>query len=124
MPGRNVSTAATLNDSELVLRRELVASVQKLAGEIGERNMSCYPQLLAAADFIEKSFLDAALKPRRETFASLAHQALEHVTDQRRGRQGEDPRPDDALDDAPFHAAESFHRSDAHDRSGNDVRSG
>ncbi len=68
MPGRNISTAAPLSADELGLRAELVADVQKLAGEIGERNMQRYPQLNAAADFIEASFVQAGLRPRRDTY--------------------------------------------------------
>src|SRR5204863_2279076 len=55
MPGRNTSTAAALSAAEIALRGELVADVQALAGEIGERNMIRYAQLNAAADFIEAS---------------------------------------------------------------------
>src|SRR4051812_41537144 len=68
IPGNNVASAAKLTEIETVLRAELTADVQKLAGEIGERNMRRYPQLLAAADFIEGSFTSAALKPRRNTY--------------------------------------------------------
>jgi Zn-dependent M28 family amino/carboxypeptidase len=50
------------------LRAELAADVQTLAGEIGERNLPHYPQLTAAADFIEGSFSRAGLEPRRETY--------------------------------------------------------
>jgi Zn-dependent M28 family amino/carboxypeptidase len=42
--------------------------VQKLAGEIGERNMSHYVQLNAAADFIEDSFSRAGLRTRRDSY--------------------------------------------------------
>ncbi len=68
MPGKNVSTAAALSADESVLRAELVADVQKLAGEIGERNTQRYPQLNAAADFIEASFSRAGLRTRRDTY--------------------------------------------------------
>jgi hypothetical protein len=68
MPGRNISTAAALNESEIAFRAELVADVQKLAGDIGERNMNRYPQLLAAADFIEASLAGAGLMPRRVSY--------------------------------------------------------
>jgi hypothetical protein len=67
-PGKNVSTAALLSAAEVALRAELVADVQALAGDIGERNLSRYPQLNAAADFIEGSFSRAGLQPRRETY--------------------------------------------------------
>lgn len=68
MPGRNISTAAPLSEAEIALRAELVADVQALAGEIGERNLQHYAQLNAAADFIEGSFARAGLKPRRDTY--------------------------------------------------------
>ena len=68
MPGKNISNAAALSPDEIALREELHADVQKLAGEIGERNMWHYPQLNAAADFIENSFSRAGLRPRRDTY--------------------------------------------------------
>ena len=68
MPGRNISTAAPLSAAEIALRAELAADVQALAGDIGERNMRRYPQLNAAADFIENSFSRAGLRPRRDTY--------------------------------------------------------
>jgi Zn-dependent M28 family amino/carboxypeptidase len=68
MPGKNVSTAAPLSPDEIALREELRADVQTLGGEIGERNMAHYPQLLAAADFIESSFSRAGLQPRRDSY--------------------------------------------------------
>src|SRR5215831_9027995 len=39
MPGKNVSTAGRLSADEVALREELRVNVQKLAREIGERNM-------------------------------------------------------------------------------------
>ncbi|HYJ03496.1 MAG TPA: M28 family peptidase [Chthoniobacterales bacterium] len=68
MPGKKIFKAAPLSDAEIVLRTELVADVQALAGEIGERNMLRYSQLNAAADFIEASFSRAALQPRRISY--------------------------------------------------------
>ena len=68
MPGKNVSKAGPLSPDEVVLREELRANVQKLAGEIGERNMWHYAQLNAAADFIEDSFSRAGLRTRRDTY--------------------------------------------------------
>jgi hypothetical protein len=78
MPGRNTSSAAALNDSEVALRAELAADVQTLAGKIGERNLSHYPQLNAAADFIEASFSRAGLQPRRDSY-DLRGQACHNV---------------------------------------------
>jgi Peptidase family M28 len=68
MPGKNISKAAPLSPDEVALREELRTDVQKLAGEIGERNMWHYAQLNAAADFIEGSFLHAGLRPRRDSY--------------------------------------------------------
>src|SRR5215813_5526458 len=68
MPGKNVSHIAPLLPDEVALREELRADVQKLAGEIGERNMWHYAQLNAAADFIEQSFSRAGLRPRRDSY--------------------------------------------------------
>ena len=67
-PGKNVSKAWPLSPDEVTLREELRANVQKLAGEIGERNMSHYVQLNAAADFIEDSFSRAGLRTRRDSY--------------------------------------------------------
>ena len=68
MPGKNISNAAPLSPDEVTLREELRANVQKLAGEIGERNMWRYAQLNAAADFVEDSFSRAGLRPRRDSY--------------------------------------------------------
>ena len=68
MPGKNVSKAGPLAPDEVALREELRANVQKLAGEIGERNMWNYAQLNAGADFIENSFSRAGLRTRRDSY--------------------------------------------------------
>jgi hypothetical protein len=68
MPGKSVSKAAPLSPDEVTLREELRADVQKLGGEIRERNMWHYPQLNAAADFIEETFSRAGLRSRRDSY--------------------------------------------------------
>src|SRR5262245_16868136 len=68
MPGKNVSKAAPLSPDEVALREELRADVEKLAGEIGERNMWHYAQLNGAANFIEDSFSHAGFHPRRGSY--------------------------------------------------------
>ncbi|MBO0694676.1 MAG: M28 family peptidase [Verrucomicrobia bacterium] len=78
MPGKNISRAAALSPDEVALREELRANVQKLAGEIGERNMWHYPQLNAAADFIEDSFSRAGFHPRRDSY-DLRGQAYHNI---------------------------------------------
>ena len=78
MPGKNISKTAALSANEIALREELHADVQKLAGEIGERNMWHYPQLNAAADFIEDSLSRAGLHPRRDSY-ELRGQACHNI---------------------------------------------
>jgi len=78
MPGRNVSRAAPLSPDEVALREELRANVQKLGGEIGERNMWHYAQLNATADFIEDSFSQAGLHPRHDSY-DLHGQACHNI---------------------------------------------
>jgi Zn-dependent M28 family amino/carboxypeptidase len=69
MPGRSFRGAPpALTPAEEALRDELAADVQKLAGEIGERNVQHYAELVAAADFIGRSFADAGLRIRREGY--------------------------------------------------------
>jgi len=68
MPGKNISKAAALSPAETILRDELIADVRTLAAEIGERNTPRYPQLNAAAEFIESSFARAGLRTRRDTY--------------------------------------------------------
>src|SRR6266550_4088631 len=84
MPGKNISKAAPLSPDEVKLREELRADVQKLAGEIGERNMWHYAQLNAAADFIEDSFSRAGLRPRRDTY-EMQGQACHNIEAEIRG---------------------------------------
>ena len=52
------------------------------------------------------------------------HDSRERVTEQAGGGKSEDPGPNDAFDDGPFHAAETFHGADAHDGCGDDVGGG
>jgi len=88
MPGRNISTAAALTEREVALRAELIADVQALAGDIGERNTTRYAQLNAAADFIEGSLARAGLTPRRESY-DLRGQACHNIEVEIRGTRPE-----------------------------------
>jgi Zn-dependent M28 family amino/carboxypeptidase len=88
MPGRNALAAATLAAEEVALREELRADVQTLAGQIGERNMARYPQLNAAADFIENSFARAGLNPRRDRY-KLRGLACHNIEAEIRGSSSE-----------------------------------
>jgi hypothetical protein len=88
MPGRNISTAAALNDAEKTLRAELVADVKALAGDIGERNLNRYPNLLAAVDLIEASLTRAGLTPRRDSY-ELRGRACHNIEVEIRGTRPE-----------------------------------
>lgn len=68
MPGKSVSQPAALSAEEITLRGELQTDVQKLAGDIGERNIPHYAELSAAADYVEASLATAGLQPRRHTY--------------------------------------------------------
>jgi hypothetical protein len=85
MPGKNISKAAPLSPDEIALREELRADVQKLAGDIGERNMWHYTQLNEAADFIDDSFSRAGLHPRRDSY-DLHGQACHNIEAEIPGR--------------------------------------
>ena len=69
MPGKSFSgTPPPLSADEETLRAELMAHVQKLGGEIGERNVNHYRELVAAADYIDATFAGAGLQVRREGY--------------------------------------------------------
>ena len=53
MPGKSgIECGVAIGFRDIMLRDELKADVQELAGKIGERNLSRYPRLIAAAEFI------------------------------------------------------------------------
>jgi Zn-dependent M28 family amino/carboxypeptidase len=87
MPGKNISKAAPLSTTEVEMRAELIADVQTIGGQIGERNLTRYPQLNAAADFIEDSFSRAGLHPRRDSY-ELHGRACHNIEAEIRGAQG------------------------------------
>ena len=69
MPGRSFrGPAPQLTPDEMTLRDELVAHVQKLAGEIGERNLAHYPRLAEAAHYIETELTGAGYQVRRDSY--------------------------------------------------------
>jgi hypothetical protein len=88
MPGKNVSQPSRLSADEIALREELQGHVQKLAGEIGERNLSQYAALYLAAEYIEQSFVAAGLTPRRDAF-DISGRACHNLEVQIAGRSPE-----------------------------------
>ena len=69
MPGSSFrGPAPQLTSDEVTLRDELAAHVQKLAGEIGERNLAHYPRLVEAAHYIETELTGAGYQVRRDSY--------------------------------------------------------
>jgi Peptidase family M28 len=69
MPGNSYNgDLPPLTAKELALRDEMTRDVNKLAGEIGERNYIKYEQLNQAADFIHSSFQAMAYEVKRQTY--------------------------------------------------------
>ena len=88
MPGRIFRTRRRSHRLRVELRAELIADVQTLGWQIGERNMARYPQLNAAADFIENSFSRAGLQPRRDSY-DLHGRACHNIEAEIRGARPE-----------------------------------
>jgi Zn-dependent M28 family amino/carboxypeptidase len=89
MPGRSFhGPPPPLTSEELVLRDELRADVETIAGKIGERNVERYPELTAAADFIERSLSDTKLVPRRDGY-NVAGKLCQNVEAEIAGSQPE-----------------------------------
>lgn len=57
-----------LTEKQTILRDELRSHVEKLAGEIGERNLFQPKKLRAAVDYIESTFTNAGLSVTRQTY--------------------------------------------------------
>ena len=57
-----------LTPDEMTLREELIAHVQKLAGQIGERNLAHYRQLTEAAHYIETELTAAGYQVRWDNY--------------------------------------------------------
>jgi Zn-dependent M28 family amino/carboxypeptidase len=70
MPGKTYAgPLSILTDAQISLRNELAADVEKLAGQIGQKNIFNYHNLAAAADFIESSLTDAGYNVHRQDFS-------------------------------------------------------
>lgn len=69
MPGKSYKgQLSALTDKQILIRDELARDVNKLADEIGERNIWNYKQYTVAADFIETSLVQAGYKIRRQGY--------------------------------------------------------
>jgi len=69
MPGKNFrGPLPVLNAEQTALRDELHRHVEKLAGEIGERNIFRAKKLAAAADYIEATLAESGHEVSRQSF--------------------------------------------------------
>jgi peptidase M28-like protein len=69
MPGKShEGPLPSLTDREAGLREDLARTVEALSEEIGERNLSRYVSLVAAADLVERGLREAGLRTRRLEF--------------------------------------------------------
>ena len=81
-----------LTEEQRALEQELRSSVQMLAGQIGERNLFRYKQLVAAADYIRAALGHTGYEVRRHTY-DVAGQLSENVEVEVKGKES----PDDIL---------------------------
>src|SRR5215211_7899060 len=89
MPGDSFrGSAAPLTEEENVVRHGLVADVQMLAGDIGERNLNKPDRLTAAADFVTQRFVQCGLAPERQPF-NAAGKRCENIVAEVRGTTAE-----------------------------------
>jgi len=69
MPGRSYSeTKLPLSSKELSLKQDLKRHVRVLAQDIGERNLSHYPALIQAQNYIKSEFRAYGYSPREYSF--------------------------------------------------------
>lgn len=69
VPGKSFTgQLPPLTAAELLMRSELERDVEKLAGQIGQRNIWHYKSLAAAADFIESSLDKTCYRISRQNF--------------------------------------------------------
>ena len=70
MPGKSYAgPLPLLSDTQLSIRANLVYNVEKLADEIGERNIWQYKNLTESAKFIEKSLAEAGYVVNRHNYS-------------------------------------------------------
>jgi Zn-dependent M28 family amino/carboxypeptidase len=89
-PKSDPSPLPPLSSAEACLRDQLRAHVERLAGEIGERNLWHYPALLAAAEYIASSFEALGYRPVDESFRSRGKPVRNIVAEKRGGGRAEE----------------------------------
>ncbi|MDH5428155.1 MAG: M20/M25/M40 family metallo-hydrolase [Nitrospirota bacterium] len=93
MPGESYQGPLPPATDEIrALEGELRSHVDMLAGEIGERNVFRYPQLVSAADYIEQTLSEAGYEVARQEY-DVSGQACENIEAEVRGTE----RPDEIV---------------------------
>jgi hypothetical protein len=93
MPGASdQSSLPPLAEDQRVLEQELRASVQALAGQIGERNVFRHDELVLAAEYIRMRLTEFGYEVRRQPY-HVAGKACENIEAEVRGNK----IPDDIL---------------------------
>ena len=90
MPGESYSGPLPAATDEIRgLERQLRAHVDMLAGEIGERNVLRYPQLVSAAEYIEKTLSEAGYEVARQGY-EVSGKVCENIEAEVRGTESPD----------------------------------
>lgn len=93
MPGQShQGPLPPLTDEQRMLAEELHSHVQKLAGQIGERNVFHHDRLVMAADYIRTMLAGAGYEVHRHPY-EVAGKICENIEAEVRGRE----RPDDII---------------------------
>jgi Zn-dependent M28 family amino/carboxypeptidase len=93
MPGQShQGPLPPLTDEQRMLAEELHSHVQKLAGQIGERNVFHHDRLVMAADYIRATFAGAGYEVHRQPY-EVAGKICENIEAEVRGGK----RPDDII---------------------------
>lgn len=84
MPGRSHDgPLRPLDSDDLSLRDALMRDIQKLAGDIGERNVFRPTQLAAASTFVEDSFREVGYEIERQEYEALGHVCANIIVEKR-----------------------------------------
>jgi Zn-dependent M28 family amino/carboxypeptidase len=85
-PKSDPTPTPPLSAEEIYIQGQLARHIEVLAGQIGERHLWRYPALLAAADYLERSFRELGDQPGDEPFTS-AGRTVRNLIVERPGRR-------------------------------------
>jgi hypothetical protein len=90
MPGESFrGKLPPLTEKELALRDALQGDVEKLAGEIGQRNYAYYNKLQTAADFLKTSLASAGYQVQQQGYV-VGNQTYYNIEAEIRGKERAD----------------------------------